>query len=553
MDPTKEKRASVPEPEWDVVVVGAGHNGLVAANYLVDAGLDVVVVEANDDIGGMTASTRPFPEAPDHVVNDYSIDLAYWFAFPPAHDLELHRHGLRTLEVDPPAVYLVPGEDASLAFWRDPRRTAEEIRYFSPADAEAYLEFARLLDAVLDVGLPLSMANPTRLEMRTISRVARGLVSHRTQAKDLVSFALASGAELISERFRHPVTRAALYCFASQTNPVRMGSTTLGFLTAAMVHRFPFQRAVGGMQALPEALNARLRARGGSVRTGARVAKIEIRGERATGVRLVDGTRITARHAVLLTCDPRTGLERLLPPGSLSPLLEDRVRAIPTNAAGYATLKVDMALSGRLRLSRYTRWRKDGLDLRKPAHFIGTPEGLERGYARAMAGELPERDEIGSFNVIPTAVDPSQAPEGQDTLYMWMMNFPAAPIIGWKQLKDAAGQAAVVRAADFYNDLPQLELARQVQTCDDIGERTGATGGCIVHVDLIPSRLGGSRPARGLGGFRLPVDGLYLGGAGSHPGGGVTGMPGWLASREIRRTIRRSNMRVHGGSDDTNS
>jgi phytoene dehydrogenase-like protein len=526
----------------DVVVIGAGHNGLVAANYLTDAGLDVMVVEANERIGGMTSSGTSIPGAPHHVINHCAVDLFLWDVFPPGRQLGLHRYGLRTVEAEPAYVYLHP-DGESLAVWRDPRRTAEEIRRFSPADADAYLEYARFLDAFLDLALPLAGTNPTRPDARALSGLVVGALRHRRQVKEIGAYALASSAEVLGEQFGHPVVLAALHCLSSGVAPNSLSGSWSGHLVFALLHRFPIRRPVGGMQAVPNALAARLRVKGGALRTSSPVAEIVMRGHRARGVVLADGMEIQARRAVLATCDPRQTLSRLLPAGTLSPLMEGRVHTIPTNALGYGPMKVDLALSGRLDLSRHNRRRRDGLDLRYPSQVIGTPEGIERAFRRAAAGLLPERDDFALWNVIPTALDPSQAPPGQDALYTYLGAVPARPVEGWKALKDEAGQAIVDKVAEFFGGIADLEIGRQVETPEDIAESTGATEGTILHVDWVLNRMGPLRPARGLGGFRTPVEALYLGGAGCHPGGLVSGLPGYLSAREILRCLRRSGRR----------
>jgi phytoene dehydrogenase-like protein len=526
----------------DVVVIGAGHNGLVAANYLADAGLDVVVVEANEQVGGMTSSGPSIPGAPHHIINHCAVDLFLWDAFPPGRQLGLHRYGLKTLQADPAYAYLHP-DGRSLAIWRDPMRTAEEIRYFSRADADAYLEFARVLDAFLDLGLPLAGTNPTRPNARALSLLILGALRHRRQVREISANALASSAEVLGERFGHPVVLAALHCLSSGVGPNSLSGSSAGHLVIALVHRFPIRRPVGGMQAVPKALAARLREKGGALRTNSPVAEIVMSGRRASGVALADGMEIQARHAVLATCDPRQALSRLLPAGTLSPLLEGRVRTIPTNALGYGPMKVDLALSGHPDLSCHNRWRRDGLDLRYPSQVIGTPEGIERAFRCSAAGLLPERDDFALWNVIPTALDPSQAPPGQDVLYTYLGTVPARPVKGWKTLKHEAGQAIVDKVAEFFGGIAELEIGRKLETPEDIAESRGATDGAVLHVDWVLSRMGPLRPARGLGGYRTPVEALYLGGAGCHPGGLVSGLPGYLSAGEILRCLRRSGRR----------
>jgi phytoene dehydrogenase-like protein len=253
------------------------------------------------------------------------------------------------------------------------------------------------------------------------------------------------------------------------------------------------------------------------------------------GARLVDGREIKARTAVMAACDPRQTLERLLPPETLSPTEDSRVRAIPTSNLNYGQGKVDIALSGRLALSRHQKWRRDDLDLRKPSHTLGTEAGMDRTFARSAAGLLAHDGEWSIWPVIPTAMDPSQAPDGQDTLYLYVAVAPYRPEGGWESVKEDFGRSVAAQAAQYYDGVEELEIGRQVLTNDDIGNLVHATGGNITHVDMTVGRAGPLRPARGFGGYRTPVDGLFLTGAGTHPGGGITGGPGYVAARELLR------------------
>jgi phytoene dehydrogenase-like protein len=233
----------------------------------------------------------------------------------------------------------------------------------------------------------------------------------------------------------------------------------------------------------------------------------------------------------------------LLPAGTLSSTNEARVRAIPTSNLNYGQAKVDIALSGRLQLSRHQKWRRDDLDLRKPSHTIGTEASMERTFARAAAGQLAHDGEWSIWPVIPTAMDPSQAPDGQDTLYLYVAVAPHQPQGGWESVKEDFGRSVAAQAAQYYDGIEELEIGRQVLTNDDFGDRVHATGGNITHVDMTLGRAGPLRPARGFGGYRTPVDGLFLTGAGTHPGGGITGGPGYAAARELLRRGKRPRTR----------
>jgi phytoene dehydrogenase-like protein len=530
---------------FDVVVIGAGHNGLVAANYLADAGRSVLVVEAADMIGGFTASRRSIPEAPDHLTHPYSFDPFFWDSFPAATELQLERHGLQRIRVDPGLVYLDP-EDASIAFWEDPRATSAEIERFSLRDARAYVEFAELLRAFSDVALAYFVTNPSRFDARPLARTARQAWRHRKQLGDIVALATGSAAEAIAERFEHPVVRNALHAVAGSTIPNTADGSGAGFLWLANQHRHSHQHPVGGIQSLPDALARRLESAGGSVWVDAPVEEILVSGARAVGVRLADGREVEAREAVVASCDPKTALGRLLPSGTLSPELEARVDGIAVRNGGYGQMKVDLALSGRLSLSRHEKWRADGLDLRRPMHVLATEHGIERAFARSAAGLLPNDDDWSMWNVIPTGADPSQAPTGQDNFYCYLAVAPYEPEEAWDApdaeghtLRARAGQSVVRKLSMFYEGVEQLELGRRVLNNQDFERLVGASGGNITHVDMVLSRGGPRRPARGLSGYATPVAGLFLGGSGSHPSGGITGAPGYLAAREVLRGERR--------------
>lgn len=523
----------------DVAVVGAGHNGLVAANYLADSGLDVVVLERRPAIGGMTRSDRPIAAAPGHLVNHCAVDPIFWPNGVPAQELGLEGFGLRWLRVDPAFVYLHPTGE-SIAFWKDPRRTAADIRRFSRSDATAYLELAELFEAVCDVMLPMFATNPTRPDPGAVTGALRGALRHRGLLGPMGRFMLASGRDEISERFEHPVVRSALHIASGCLYPSSYPGSTIQLLLLAFVHRFDCLRPVGGTQQIPDALAARLASRGGRVVTDAPVAEITTTGGRATGVVLADGTELRTRVAVLSACDPRLALAKLLAPGTLEPRVERRARAIPANDLGWGQLKVDIACRGQVDLSRFDRDRTDGADLRAASHLMGTEDGLERGYRRAAAGLLPHVEDIGFYNAIPNAVDPSQTPDGQDAVYLINVTTPAHPEGGWTpELREQAIRDTVDRAALFYGDLLELELGRSAFTNEDMAAEVGAES--QAHVAWVLNRMGPLRPAVGFGGFRTPVEGLYLGGAGSHPGAAVTGTPGYLGAREILRDVRRAS------------
>ncbi len=520
----------------DVVVIGGGHNGLVAACYLAKAGLDVVVVEAAPTVGGMSGTQALIPEAPQHQINYCAVDICFLHATKIVDELGLRRFGYREVAVDPTTAYL-HADGSSIAFWRDPVRTADEIRRFSEHDAKSYLQLVRLLNGMLDIALPLFPANPLRPSPRALFGTARGAVRNGHALKKLMPFSVAPAAQIIDEYFEHPVVRDAISTQCSVATSISSDGSSLGMIILPFFHRFGATRPIGGTQTLPNSLAAALRAAGGSIRTGTPVEEILVSGGRATGVRLEGGEEIAARRAVIATCDPRMALGKLLPADTLDPAMVAKVNHIPASAEGFSFLKVDVALSGKLGLRRHEKWRGDGLDLREPSCIIGGYDEAYLSYPQAIAGELPAFPSV--WMAVPTAADPTQAPKGEDTLYLWAQPMPLEPRgTGWSDVKDVAGQGLVSLAAKYYDGIEQLEIGRWVETPEDFAQRLRVTNGCLYHTDFSTFRLGPMRPAAGLSGYRTPVKGLYLGGAGSHPSPGITGLPGRLAAQEV---LRRKN------------
>ena len=513
----------------DVIVVGAGHNGLVAACYLAKAGHDVLVLEAAEAIGGCTTGGAVVEGAPDHMFSPGANDIITMRASTIEADLQLARHGFTQIEIDPVYVALGP-EGTSIAFWRDPARAAEEMRRYSRSDADAYLELARIGEAAAGAMVPALTMNPARPPTGSLRRIAGTVARNPREMAIVASLATASAAQVIEERFRHPVVKSAMAMLAAFGGPIQLDGSGVNLVVPALVKRFGLGRPVGGMGSLPSALERCLTASGGRVRTSAPVESLLTSGGGVAGVRLAGGEEIRSR-AVLTACDPRTALTELLPAGTLPSRLETRARHIPTLNAGAAHLKVDVALKGRLTLPAHQARRSDELDLRVPGHLIGSYEEILGAYVGAGQGKLA--NPMPFVGIIAAAADPSLAPEGEDTLYVWSGWTPLRPHESWDALAGRAAAELLEHASLYYEGIEDLEIGRAVEAWPDLAGRTRVPDGNIMHVDGGLLRQGPLRPALGLGGYRTPVQGLFLTGAGTHPGGSVSGIPGQLAAEVV--------------------
>lgn len=521
----------------DVIIVGAGHNGLTAACYLARAGLDVLVVERSPTYGGMTSTNPIIPQTPEHRFNEGAIHATgIWREARIAEELELGRFGLRPLPVDPIHVQLGPEGD-SFAVFGDARRTIEELHRLSPHDARAWTEMSEMLDAMMDLVLPYMRTHPMRPVTGEMLRGIARLIAKPRMFEPLIRIGVAPHAEYIDEHFKHPLPRGVLAAMAAFLR-MTLDATAWPLMYLGLIQRTKWSAMfVGGTQAVPDALHKCLLAHGGRVRLNAPVEEFVMRGGRVAGVRLVGGEELVAREAVMTTCNPKVTLTRLLPAGVLPERLQTRAEGIPTALAKATSLKLNIACGERLTLKRHEAWRGDGLDLRHPLLDWHTLEQHVEGWERLTANEWPDPLPLGCVTV-PTATDPTQAPAGQDTVWAWSGLVPIFPREPWEQVKERVVQGVVDDCADYYDNLKQAEIARLALGGPELEERFNAPHGNVYHVDPLLLRFGPLRPAMGFGAYKSPVPGLWLSGAGTHPTGGLCGLPGKLAAQALLREGR---------------
>jgi phytoene dehydrogenase-like protein len=358
---------------------------------------------------------------------------------------------------------------------------------------------------------------------------------------EIAKLAMGSAAEAIDARFRHPILRGGLLSLAAVGAPVTHRGSGINAMFPSIVRHAGVSRPIGGAQILPNALVACLEDHGGRVRTEAEVAGVVMAGDRAGGVRLSSGEELRAR-VVISAIDPRKTLQEFVPAGRLPDRIAKRVAEIPSENGGAAYLSTHMAFSGRLDYSRMERLRDDDLDLRNAALLCGSFEEMVDAVDAATHGRLP--DPMPFAAVLPTGPDPSQAPEAQDTIYLWAGWAPRRPAEGWTALTARAGQAQVDGAAQYIDGIHELEIGRFVEPWPILQQRTHVPNGNPYYVDLLFARNGPMRPALGLGGYATPVDGLFLTGGGTHPGPSVSGIPGQLAARKVLATIKELSGRT---------
>ncbi|MFD2024428.1 phytoene desaturase family protein [Promicromonospora aerolata] len=498
----------------DAVVVGAGPNGLVAANALVDAGWDVLVLEAQDTIGGAVRTAETV--APGFRTDLFSAFYPLAAGSPVIQGLHLEEHGL-TWSRAPSVLAHVLDDGQATVLHSEPEDTAAGLERQSPGDGDAWLRlfagWKRVRDPLLDALFsPLPAARPA---LRLLRRLGAG------GALDLGRLAVLPVRRLADETFRGEgggllLTGNAMH---SDVPPDAAGSGLFGWLLAMLGQDVGFPVPVGGAGALGDALAARVRAGGGEIVTGARVERVLVAGNRAVGVRTEHGTLVRARHAVLADVSAPALYRDLVGTARLPPRL---VRDLDRFQWDHPTFKVNWALD------RPLAWTAEHARGAGTVHLGVGRRGFVDVAAALSKGEAPERPFLVLGQM--TTSDPTRSPSGTESAWAYA-HVPHG--VDWTA--DAvAGQAhrmeqALDRVAPGFQD---TVVGRSVQSPADLeaadanlvgGAVNGGTSG--IHQELV------FRPMPGLGRPETPVERLYLASASAHPGGGVHGACGWNAAR----------------------
>ena len=523
----------------DTILIGGGHNALVAAFYLAKAGRKPLVLERRPHAGGC-AITEEF--APGFK----GATLAH--AFGPlrasvVRDMHLERRGVQFVRPDPRLVSLAPGGRA-LVFSTDAQRTAEAIRAFSEADARKYPEFcatlARLggfLSDILEM-TPPSIDAPTTAEMWTLLKTVRrfrGL--GKRDAFNLLRWGPMAVADLAAEWFETDLlqgTIAARGIFGTCMGPWSAGTSAV-LLLAAAADPLPggsSVTAIGGPGAVTRAMAEAARDAGAEIRTNVAVERILITDGAVSGVVTADGSEIAA-SVVVSGVDPRRTFLKLMDPMDLEPGFITRIRNYRTPGT---VAKLNIALRG---LPAFEALGPDEAPrLRGRLHIGPGIDYLERAYDASKYGEISEAPYLDI--AFPSIVDPSLAPSGHHVMSVHMQYAPFKLRDGgsWSDRRDTLSDIVMRTLEAYAPGINTLVEHRQVITPLDLEATYGLTGGHIFHGELSLDQLFTMRPTLGWGQYRTPVTNLYLCGSGTHPGG-LTGGSGQNAAREILRHTRK--------------
>ena len=528
---------------YDAIVVGAGHNGLTAAAYLARAGLTTLVLERREIVGGCCVTEEI---APGCRVSTTSY-LASMLRPEVIQDLKLAEYGLRMIPCDP--AIQVPFPDGRVVpWWVDRERAKAEFRKLSAKDADTFVRVDDQLKKLARYLQPFFLEPPPEIDTTSlggwmdlfrIGKRFRRISS--SEISELVSFLTGSLGEFLDNHYESEKMKTMFLAnnvYGKHGGPYQPG-TAIGLLFHLLsggehdLQGF-YGHVIGGMGSITQALAASGRKLGVEIRTSTPVAQIDVRNGKARGVVLEDGTEIRSR-IVLSNADPKRTFLKMVPTGELS---EDFLQSVRSIKMDGPCAKVNFVLSEE---PRFTGTPANATPLER-TFFTLVPSlaFAERCYDIAKFGDIPE--ELWVDCVISSNADDSLAPRGKHILTCFVQYVPYRLREGtWDEKRELLGDRVVRKIAEYAPNVASTIVARQVLTPLDLERTYGLTEGNIFHGDLRLEQLFFMRPVPGWSQYRTPIDGLYLCGAGAHPGGGVTGAPGHNAANQVLRDRKREH------------
>ncbi len=531
---------------YDVVVIGAGHNGLTAAFYLARAGLATLVLERRDIPGGCCVTEEIDPvDAPGCRVSTASY-MASMLRPEVIRDLELPRHGLRMVAASPTLQAVTP-DGAVLPWWSDPARMRGVLDRIAPADAGRFLSLESRLAGLARHLEPLFMQAPPDLQrggLAGLGELLRFAFRFRRlrgrEVSDLVAFMTGSLGEFLDRSLESPHLKSLILAnslYGKHGGPYDPG-TLFGLLFHLLGGGEQAQQGyvghvMGGMGAITTAMAAACASRGVELRTGTAVSEIRIRSGRAHGVVLEDGTAIDA-GIVVSNADPKRTFLGLVPATALDAEFLAAVRGIKMDGP---CAKYNLVLSEYPELAG----GDPDADALQRAQFTIVPwlDGAQACYGEARRGRIA--DPLWIDCLVPSLIDPSLAPAGRHVMTCFVQYLPWQ-LAGsdWSLERERLEQQLLRQIGQFVPAVGRARVASRLYTPADLETVFGITEGNIFHGDLRPDQLFFMRPLPGCARYATPVAALYLCGAGTHPGGGVTGAPGFNAARRILDDLGRS-------------
>ncbi|MDJ0813049.1 MAG: NAD(P)/FAD-dependent oxidoreductase [Woeseiaceae bacterium] len=527
---------------YDVVIIGAGHNGLTAAAYLARSGKRVLVIERRDIVGGCAVTEEVDPElAPSCRVSTASY-IASMLRPTIIRDLKLGSYGLRMVACDP-GVQAAFDDGTVVGWWSDEDRMRSELGHCASEDIDTFFATESELMRLAAYLQPFFLEAPPDLHATGLARLAESWRMYRRfrgisgdEIAAMTRFLTGSLGEFLDQRFRSDKLKRLILSnslYGKHGGPYQPG-TAMGLLFHLLSGGDADQQAwqghvIGGMGAISNALRGACEDLGVEVRTGETVHRVNVVNGRATGVTLESGLEIEAR-LVVSNADPKRTFLTLL---EESDLPDDFLRDVAAIRMDGPAGKVNFVLSEEPKVNGMPSERTK--PQRSLFTLIPTLQEAEDNYNASQRGELPERLWVDC--VLASNVDDTLAPDGRHMLTCFVQYLPYELRDGsWDDRREELGDRVTELIGQFAPNVPGSVVARRVFSPPDLEARFGITEGNIFHGDISLQQMFFMRPLPRWAHYETPVRGLYLCGAGTHPGGGVTGAPGYNAAHAILRS-----------------
>ena len=518
---------------YDAVIVGGGHNGLVCAFYLARAGYRVRILERRAIVGG-AAVTEAFHPGFRNSTASYTVSLLHPKII---RDMKLADHGYRVIE-RPISNFLPQPDGGYLKLGGGLARTQAEFRKFSAKDADALPAYYEALDVVADVLRDMTLKAPpnvgdgfaTLIEAVKQGRRVAGLSIERQ--RDVLDLFAKSARTFLDSWFESEAVKAA-FGFDAVVGHYASPDTP-GSAYVLLHHVFgevngkkgAWGHSVGGMGAITQAMAKVVSAMGVEISLEAPVDRVLVDGGRAVGVRLESGEEVTG-HTVIANVGPKLLYERMMDAGDLPADFVRRIRAFKT---GSGTFRMNVALSA---LPDFACLPGEGEHHQSGIIIAPTLDYMDRAFLDAKRDGWSKQPIVEML--IPSTIDDSLAPPGRHVASLFCQQF--APVLpdgrNWDDEREAAADAIIATVEDHAPGFAKSVIARQIHSPLDLERKFGLAGGDIMHGNMTLDQLWAARPVLGHGAYRGPIKGLYMCGAGTHPGGGVTGAPGHNAARAV--------------------
>ncbi|HSL28930.1 MAG TPA: NAD(P)/FAD-dependent oxidoreductase [Anaerolineales bacterium] len=526
--------------QYDAIIIGGGHNGLVAAAYLARAGKKVVVLERRHIVGGAAVTEEIFP---GYKFTEFSYVVSL-LRPEIIRDLELPKHGLKILPLPSTFTPMDGGRRGDyLASWDDHDLTRQELYRHSPKDAEAYDEYARVMARAAKAIKPiinLIPPDPSSLSPRDLLGLLRvGQYAKSLSEKELYTIAklvTQSSADLLEEWFETDAlkgTKAASGIIGTFLGPRSPGTAYV------LLHHYMGEidgafRAWGfaknGSGGVSGSIHNAAKAFGVEIRVNAGVKQVKVKNGRAVGVVLENGDELGSR-AVMSAADPKRTFLQFVEPKHFP---DDFVTSIQNFRTRGSSGKVNIALSELPNFTAlpFTGKGADSVLHRGAVSISPSIDYIERAYDDAKYGQVSERPYLDM--IFPSMIDPDMAPPGQHVMSCFVQYAPYDLEGGWNdQRRDELGEAVISTIEEYAPNIRRCIVGMQVISPKDIEAIAGITGGNIFHGELLLHQIFFLRPVPQWADFRTPLKGYYFGASGAHPGGGVMGAAGMLAAKEM--------------------